>query len=212
MILHRVDDKIHALSMLKRQYMNKNVKIIEANHWHLSGKCTKNSHTFELSLVRTTRDRMGSTEIMEERKSKNGLVILSEDLADDPSHLSAVTDSDANSLADSITNLTNLDNISAHNLYLGAELKKLGTLSGSPLAEVDSDVEDDLTSCGSSRPASVVNGADSTNMIDYSALDRFGFIVLGDRDMVHDKDTEEDKEFHRKQYIFQFYFGEVYVL
>jgi hypothetical protein len=149
---------------------------------------------------------MGSTEIMDEQKYKNEPAILLEDPADDPSHLSAVTDSDANSMVDSISNLTNLDNISAHNLYLGAELKKLGTISGSPLAEAESDAEDDLTSYGSSRPSSVVNGLDSSNMIDYSTLDRFGFIVLGDRDMVHDKNTEEDKEFHRKQYICNFIF------
>lgn len=119
------------------------------------------------------------------------LLIDPEDPSDASTNLSALTDSDANSVADSISNLINLDNISAHNLYLGAELRKLG-------GEGESEAEEELTSCGSSRPGSVVNGLESTSNIDYSALDRFGFIVLGDRED-HEKDSEEDREFRKKQ-------------
>ena len=151
---------------------------------------------------------MGTT--MTEKPSKPSLVIDHEDPADDSNHLSTITDSDANSIVDSISHLTNLDNISAHNLYLGAELKRLGAVGGAPIGEADSDAEDDVTSCGSSRPGSVVNGVDSANLIDYSALDRFGFIVLGDRDEAHDKDTAEDQEFRRKQYLFYLIFSEFY--
>lgn len=98
----------------------------------------------------------------------------------------------------SITDLVNLDNISAHNLYLGTEIKRLG---GSGIINGDSDSmlvggTDDEQAMSM---ASSVAGSLSPMEIDYSALDKFGFIVLGE-----DKDGDEEKA-KKKQYVTMFY-------
>ncbi len=94
----------------------------------------------------------------------------------------------------SYTDLVNLDNISAHNLYLGPEIRRLGTGS-----TFDSDVD----SAEDSNPSGISSSICSTDEqekveIDYSALDRFGFIVLGEIEHVG-TGSEEDKKFKKKQ-------------
>lgn len=109
----------------------------------------------------------------------------------------------------SVTDLINLDNISAHNLYLGPELRRLN----SSLADSDAytssmmtDNEDDASEILTSKDTSLGSGSASPpngkqkGQVDYSALDRFGFIVLGEEDAVGSgRGTEEEKRIRKKQ-------------
>lgn len=111
----------------------------------------------------------------------------------------------------SVTDLINLDNISAHNLYLGPEMRRLGSAlvdsdaySTSLLTENDDDNSEILTSKDTSRIGSSGSASPSNSKIDggvdYSALDRFGFIVLGEDDSASSgRGTEEDKRIRKKQ-------------
>ena len=100
-------------------------------------------------------------------------------------------ESDVESIAESITNLIDLDNISTHNLYLSPE-----RLGSSNLRV--SDVDDDQSSVSSRLTTSTATAAGAD--IDYSALDRFGFIVLGDNPKDTGGETEEERAFRKKQY------------
>lgn len=104
----------------------------------------------------------------------------------------------------SVTDLINLDNISAHNLYLGSELKRIGSSAaidsdaGSGLLATDDEGGEDMDSSFISSAASSTVGGQV--QIDYSALDRFGFIVLGEEDTVgRGGSSEEDKRIRKKQ-------------
>lgn len=106
----------------------------------------------------------------------------------------------------SVTDLINLDNISAHNLYLGSELRRIGSSTvidsdaGSGLLATDD--EDDRDGMDSSFISSAASSTMGNQVqIDYSALDRFGFIVLGEEDTVgRGGSSEEDKRIRKKQY------------
>lgn len=106
----------------------------------------------------------------------------------------------------SVTDLINLDNISAHNLYLGSELRRIGSSTvidsdaGSGLMATDD--EDDRDGMDSSFISSAASSTMGNQVqIDYSALDRFGFIVLGEEDTVgRGGSSEEDKRIRKKQY------------
>lgn len=103
----------------------------------------------------------------------------------------------------SITDLINLDNISSHNLYLGQELRRFGATSSSLIEGSDGDMStfDDASSDIVSTDSSRVS-PDSTSPveIDYSALDRFGFIVLGEENSIQ-VSSEEHLKIREKQYF-----------
>jgi hypothetical protein len=145
------------------------------------------------------------------------VVLLDEPLALEDADVKASVAADDGESTDklSITDLVNLDNISAHSLYLGPELKRLGSsniaydsdaYSGSLLGlnTDDDDDEDECGTLGSSKGTSAPSSGSASPKpeveIDYSALDRFGFIVLGDEDSVGGRGSEEEQRIRRKQY------------
>lgn len=100
-------------------------------------------------------------------------------------HVQTETDDDRCS----ITDLVNLDNISAHNLYLGTELRRFATsssvaLSSDAESQGEEDADEGLNSEETSTAASsMMAGGSPKEEVNYAALDRFGFIVLGEDDV-----------------------------
>jgi len=103
----------------------------------------------------------------------------------------------------SLSELINMDNISAFNLYLGPEIQKVSNCS---LDQFDSSDEEDgdayeASSTASSKltasPAKLEKPVNTVE-IDYSSLDRFGFIVLSE-DEKYPPGSEEEAKIRKQQ-------------
>lgn len=100
------------------------------------------------------------------------------------------------------------ENKSAHDMYLGAELatslRSLSVASLGPLSDEEGDCLSDASSSASPRgtPAttSIESGGGGEAEVDYSQLDRYGFIVVtGQRERTPPGQTVEERELRRKQ-------------
>lgn len=100
------------------------------------------------------------------------------------------------------------ENKSAHDMYLGAELetslRSLSVTSLGPLSDEEGDCLSDASSSASPRATSTTNtvdgGGGGEEEVDYSQLDRYGFIVVtGQREKTPPGQTAEERELRRKQ-------------
>lgn len=103
----------------------------------------------------------------------------------------------------SLSELINMDNISAFNLYLGPEIQKASNCSLDQLNSSDEEDGglDEVSSTASSRlTASPAKSEQPVNAveIDYSSLDRFGFIVLSE-DEKYPPGSEEEAKIRKQQ-------------